>query len=375
MRIEGKNITELTGQSVEDAVRFFSALAFPETRRKVTDPVLKELRSRLGFLLDVGLGYLTLERSVSTLAGGELQRIRLAAQIGVGLTGVLYVLDEPSIGLHPRDNGNLLKTLERLRDLKNTVLVVEHDEETMRRADHLIDLGPGAGEHGGEVVAEGKADELTASERSLTAQFLAKKKTIPLPRQRRDWRKAPYLELKGCEEHNLKKISVRIPFGLLTCVTGVSGSGKSTLVHDILYRELHNRIWKTGYGVGKFRSLSGAEKIDKVIEIDQSPIGRTPRSNPATYTDLFGFIRKIFSELQESKVRRYTPSRFSFNLKGGRCENCRGEGYEKLEMSFMPDIYVVCESCRSRRYNEATLEVRYRGKNISDVLEMSAEEA
>ena len=375
--IRGKDIIAMTELSVEEAVPFFDTLEFSQASRSITDPILKELRSRLRFLLNVGLGYLTLERSVATLAGGELQRIRLAAQIGVGLTGVLYVLDEPSIGLHPRDNGKLLDTLQKLRDLKNTVLVVEHDEETMRRADYLIDLGPEAGQAGGELVAQGlpKMFEDEVPERSLTAQYLAGKKTIPVPNARLDWRKAPALELKGCEEHNLKKMDVRIPLGLFTCVTGVSGSGKSTLVHDILYKALHNRIWRTDYRVGKFRLLTGAEKIDKVIEIDQSPIGRTPRSNPATYTDLFGPIRKLFSDLAESRMRRYSPSRFSFNLKGGRCENCRGEGYEKLEMSFLPDVYVVCETCRGRRYNDPTLEVRYRGKNISEGLEMSVEEA
>ena len=374
VRIAGKNIVEMTQRSIEESVSFFDKLTFPAAKRIISDPILKEVRERLRFLLNVGLGYLTLERSVATLAGGELQRIRLAAQIGVGLTGVLYVLDEPSIGLHPRDNGKLLDALEKLRDLKNTVLVVEHDEETMRRADHLIDLGPGAGREGGELVAEGKVGRLRGEERSLTAKYLRGDLVIPVPESRRDYRKAPFIELKGCEEHNLKKIDVKIPLGLFICVTGVSGSGKSTLVHDILYKELHNRIWKTGYRVGKFRSLTGTEKIDKIIEIDQSPIGRSPRSNPATYTDLFTSIRKLFSELGESKARRYTPSRFSFNVKGGRCENCRGEGSEKLQMSFMPDIYVMCEVCRGRRYNDQTLEVRYRGKNIAEVLDLSVSE-
>ncbi len=378
VKIAGKNIVEITQQSIEDGAVFFDKLSFPE-RKRVADPILKEVRSRVHFLLNVGLGYMTLDRSVATLAGGELQRIRLAAQIGIGLTGVLYVLDEPSIGLHPRDNGKLLDALEKLRDLKNTVLVVEHDEETMRRADHVIDLGPGAGVHGGYVTAEGTVDEMlkspSPSNKSLTVEYLSGRKTIPVPEKRKDWRKAPCLEIKGCQEHNLKNIDARIPLGLFVCVTGVSGSGKSTLIHDTLYKEFHNRLWDTNYHVGKFRSLSGADKIDKVIEIDQSPIGRTPRSNPATYTDLFGLIRKLFSELPESKIRQFSPSRFSFNVKGGRCENCRGEGYEKLQMSFMPDIYVLCESCRGRRYNDGTLEVRYRGKNISEVLELSVHEA
>ena len=375
VKIAGKNIIEITEQSIEDAAGFFDRLGFPE-RKSIAEPILKEVRSRIGFLANVGLGYLTLDRSVATLAGGELQRIRLAAQIGVGLTGVLYVLDEPSIGLHPRDNGKLLDALQKLRDLKNTVLVVEHDEETIRRADYVIDLGPGAGVHGGHIVAEGRPAELEKKDgRSLTVEYLTGKKTIPVPEKRKDWRKAALLEIKGCQEHNLKNMDMKIPLGLFVCVTGVSGSGKSTVIHDTLYKELHNRIWRTNYRVGKFRSLNGADKIDKVIEIDQSPIGRTPRSNPATYTDLFGFIRKLFSELPESKMRQFSPSRFSFNLKGGRCENCRGEGYEKLQMSFMPDLYVLCESCRGKRYNDATLEVRYRGKNISEVLDLSVQEA
>ncbi len=375
VKIENKNIVEITAKSIEEAVPFFDELRFPPFSRKITEPILKEIRTRLRFLLQVGLGYLALERTVATLAGGELQRIRLGAQIGSGLTGILYVLDEPSIGLHPRDNGKLLDALEELRDLKNTVLVVEHDEETIRRADHVIDLGPGAGREGGELVAQGRASQLGACERSLTGKYLSGKASVSHPSKRLDYRKAPFLELRGCSEHNLKDIHVKIPLGLFTCVTGVSGSGKSTLAHDILYREFHNRLWETDYPVGKFKSIVGAEKIDKVIEIDQSPIGRTPRSNPATYTDLFGFIRKIFSELSESRVRRFTPSRFSFNLKGGRCETCRGEGYEKLQMSFMPDIYVLCEICRGKRYNEPTLEVRYKEKNISEVLEMSVAEA
>ncbi len=376
VRIAEKNIVEMTEQSVEKAVPFFDQLHFPEKKLTITEPILKEIRERLRFLLNVGLGYLTLDRTVATLAGGELQRIRLAAQIGIGLTGVLYVLDEPSIGLHPRDNAKLLDTLEKLRDLKNTVLVVEHDEETMLRADYLIDLGPGAGREGGELVAFGPPHELeTQGNRSLTAKYLSKHWTIDVPREKKDYRKAPLIRLSGCREHNLKNIDVKIPLGLFICVTGVSGSGKSTLVHDILYKELHNRIWKTHYRVGKFKALTGAEKIEQVIEIDQSPIGRTPRSNPATYTDLFMPIRKLFSQLEESRIRHYTLSRFSFNLKGGRCETCRGEGAEKLQMSFMPDLYVMCEDCRGRRYNDQTLEVRYREKNIAEVLDLSVKEA
>ncbi len=375
VNILGKNIVELTEQAVETAGPFFDKLEFPDRLKPVTGPVLKEIRQRMRFLLEIGLGYLSLDRTVATLAGGELQRIRLAAQIGVGLTGVLYVLDEPSIGLHPRDNSKLITALERLRDLKNTVLVVEHDEETMRRADYLIDLGPGAGRHGGEVVAAGPVETLDSCERSLTMKYLSGKARIEVPAKRKPVEKKALLEIQGCREHNLKNLSARIPLGLFVCITGVSGSGKSTLIYDTLYKELHNRIWKTQYAVGKFSALKGAEKIDKVIAIDQAPIGRTPRSNPATYTDLFGLIRKLFSEVHESRARRYTPSRFSFNLKGGRCETCRGEGAEKLQMSFMPDIYVHCETCRGRRYNDQTLEIRYRGKNISEVLDLTVSDA
>lgn len=373
--IKGLSIAEVTAMAVEEASPFFDKLNFPESYQLIVQPILKEVRQRLRFLVDVGLSYLSLDRSVATLAGGELQRIRLAAQISVGLTGVLYVLDEPSIGLHPRDNTKLIDTLHRLRDLKNTVLVVEHDEETMRRADYLIDIGPGAGRHGGQIVAQGLPQEVEKHPDSLTGRYLSGKFQIPVPEKRLDYRKAQMIELKGCEEHNLKKVDAKFPLGLLICVTGVSGSGKSTLVHDTLYKEFHNRIWETNYKVGRFRSISGTEKIDKVIEIDQSPIGRTPRSNPATYTDLFSLVRKLFSELQESKIRRYSPSRFSFNVKGGRCEKCRGEGFEKLQMSFMSDIYVMCETCRGKRYNDATLEVRYQGKSIAEVLDLSISEA
>ncbi len=373
--IADKNIAEVTALPVEEAVPFFQKLEFHDAQKIIAEPILREVRERLAFLLNIGLSYLTLDRTVATLAGGELQRIRLAAQIGLGLTGVMYVLDEPSIGLHPRDNGKLLDALEKLRDLKNSVLVVEHDEETIRRADHVIDLGPGAGIEGGTIVAQGTPGELANFPDSLTVQYLTGALSIEVPAERKDFRKAPKLTLKGCREHNLKNIDVAFPLGLLICVTGVSGSGKSTLVHDTLYKELHNRIWKTQYKVGVFDSLEGAGQIDKVIEIDQAPIGRTPRSNPATYADIFGFIRKLYGDLEVSKLRRYSQSRFSFNLKGGRCENCRGAGSEKLEMSFMPDLFVVCEACRGKRYNEPTLEVRYRGKNIAEVLDLSVREA
>ncbi|MBI3317243.1 MAG: excinuclease ABC subunit UvrA [Candidatus Omnitrophica bacterium] len=375
IQIKGKNIIQMSELSIDNAVPFFDHLDFPKALETITRPLLKEIGERLQFLTNVGLGYLTLDRTVATLSGGELQRIRLAAQIGVGLTGVLYVLDEPSIGLHPRDNGKLLDTLERLRSLHNTVLVVEHDEETMRRADYLVDLGPAAGAGGGYISASGAPSAVERDEKSLTGKYLSKRLKIQISREMRDWRLAPALQISGAKEHNLKNITVKIPLGLFVCVTGVSGSGKSTLTHDILYKELHNRIWKTQYKVGAFKKISGGEKIEQVIEIDQSPIGRTPRSNPATYTDLFNPIRKLFSNLAESRVRRYLPSRFSFNLRGGRCEPCRGEGYERLQMSFMPDVYVLCESCRGKRYNDATLEVRYRGKNIAEVLDLSVGEA
>lgn len=375
VQVGERNIVAWTQFSIEEIRRYFDQIKFPDSKKIITDPILREIKERLDFLRNVGLGYLTLDRSVATLAGGELQRIRLAAQIGVGLTGVLYILDEPSIGLHPRDNGRLLDTLEKLRDLKNTVVVVEHDEETIRRADHIVDLGPGAGSEGGELVGEGDASQVSRAPRSLTGKYLTGELEIPLPPTRKPWRFAPFIELRSCQEHNLKKIDVRIPLGLFVCVTGVSGSGKSTLIHDILYKELHNRLWRTSYRVGRLGSIRGAEKIDRVIEIDQSPIGRTPRSNPATYIDLFTFIRKLFSQTQEARLRRYTLSRFSFNLKGGRCETCQGEGYEKLEMSFLPDLYVICENCRGRRYNEQTLEVKYRGKTIAEVLDLSVNEA
>jgi excinuclease ABC subunit A len=373
--VAGKNIAEVTSLLVEDAAPYFEALSFSGNDAVIAAPILHEIRERLAFLLNIGLGYLTLDRTVATLAGGELQRIRLAAQISLGLTGVLYVLDEPSIGLHPRDNEKLLDALERLRDLKNTVLVVEHDEETIRRADHVIDLGPGAGTKGGEIVAQGAISEMKDCPRSVTLKYLRGELSINVPEKRKDYRNAPKLLLKKCAEHNLKEIDVEIPLGLFTCVTGVSGSGKSTLVHDILYRELRNRLWKTGYKAGDFGAIEGAELIDRVIGIDQTPIGRTPRSNPATYTDMFGFIRRLFSSLEIAKLRRYSQSRFSFNLKGGRCEKCRGAGFEKLEMSFMPDLYVVCEDCRGKRYNAPTLEVRYQGKNIAEVLDLSIRDA
>lgn len=375
VRMGGKNIIEVTMLSVEAADGFFQSLKLEGNTERIASPILKEVRERIRFLLNVGLGYLTLDRPVSSLAGGEMQRIRLARQIGVGLTGVLYVLDEPSIGLHPRDNEKLLATLRGLCDLKNTVVVVEHDEETIRRADYIVDLGPGAGAEGGEVVALGSLDQLGGADRSVTARYLRDELRIEIPPLRKDYRAAKKLIVRGADEHNLKRIDVTFPLGLFICVTGVSGSGKSTLVHDILFQALHNRIWRTSYRVGKHRGLEGAHEIDKVIEVDQSPIGRTSRSNPATYTDLFVHVRRLFAQTPEARMKNFTQSRFSFNLKGGRCEACQGEGTQRLSMSFLPDLYVVCEACRGGRYNEATLEVRYRGRSIADVLNLSVREA
>ncbi|HRK61897.1 MAG TPA: excinuclease ABC subunit UvrA [Candidatus Omnitrophota bacterium] len=384
VKIAGKNIIEMTELPVETALAYFDSLRLPEKMRSITDPVMKEIRLRIRFLNDVGLGYLSLDRTVNTLSGGELQRIRLAAQLGLGLTGVMYVLDEPSIGLHPRDHEKLLKSLENLRDQGNTILIVEHDEETMLRADYFIDLGPGAGVHGGEILCAGPIQQLLsasapsaqpANQHSVTLDYLAGRKKIIIDKPRLDFKKAPKLVLRGCAEHNLKKVDAVFPLGLFTCVTGVSGSGKSTLVHDTLYKALHNRIWKTDYAVGVHKKMEGAEKIERIIEIDQSPIGRTPRSTPATYTDMFGFIRQMYGHVELARLRNYKPSHFSFNLKGGRCEICRGEGLMKLEMSFMPDVYVTCESCQGKRYTDSLLEVRYQGKNIAEVLDMPVSEA
>lgn len=384
IKINGLNIMEMTALPVEEAVPYFEQMQFSEKMRSVTDPIMKEIRLRVKFLLNVGLGYISLDRTVNTLSGGELQRIRLAAQLGLGLTGVLYVLDEPSIGLHPRDHEKLLLSLENLRDQGNTILIVEHDEETMLRADYFIDIGPGAGVHGGEVLCAGPIQDLLTSarlapsaekNRSLTLDYLTGKKKIKVAHARLDFKKAPKMILQGCEEHNLKKINAQFPLGLFTCVTGVSGSGKSTLVHDTLYKALHNRLWKTDYVIGKHKKFEGAEKIERIVEIDQSPIGRTPRSTPATYTDVFGMIRQMFGHVELARLRNYKPARFSFNLKGGRCEICRGGGLMKLEMSFMPDVYVTCETCQGKRYTDSLLEVRYQGKNISEVLDMPISEA
>lgn len=372
--VGGKSIAEVTALSITEAMEFFDNISLNPRQKMIAQQILKEIKNRLRFLSDVGLDYLTLDRSSGTLSGGEAQRIRLATQIGSRLVGVLYILDEPSIGLHQRDNERLLKTLKELRDLGNTVVVVEHDEDTVRAADYIVDVGPGAGEHGGEVVAQGPVDIIKNCDKSITGQYLSGKKAIHVPATRRK-HTDKYLELKGCREHNLKNIDVKFPIGLFTCVTGVSGSGKSTLVNEILYRALKQSLYKTRSNPGDFDKLSGVEHIDKVIDIDQSPIGRTPRSNPATYTNVFTDIREVFSKTPEARMRGYKPGRFSFNVKGGRCEACSGDGIIKIEMHFLADVYVPCEVCKGKRYNRETLEVKYKGKNISDVLDMTVNEA
>jgi len=372
--VDGRNIRELCDMSIASASGAMAALQLTERDHLIADRVLKEIRARIQFLLDVGLDYLTLNRSAATLAGGEAQRIRLASQIGSGLVGVLYVLDEPSIGLHQRDNRKLIDTLIRLRDLGNTVIVVEHDEETIRVADHVVDIGPGAGEHGGEVVVSGPLKALLANKRSMTGQYLKGTRKIPVPAMRREPGEE-WLTVRGANEHNLRDVDVEFPLGCFVAVTGVSGSGKSTLVNDILYHALMQKIYKSKTVPGRHKRVEGIEYLDKVINIDQSPIGRTPRSNPATYTGVFDSIRKLFSQTQEAKVRGYQPGRFSFNVKGGRCEACAGDGTIKIEMHFLPDVYVPCEVCKGARYNRDTLDVTFKGKNIAEVLEMSCEEA
>ncbi|MGA2090061.1 MAG: excinuclease ABC subunit UvrA [Endomicrobiales bacterium] len=374
VKIDKKSIVELTRMSVIDSCAFFAQLPLSDKNKVISKAVLKEINARLTFLVNVGLGYLTLDRESATLAGGESQRIHLATQIGSGLTGVLYVLDEPSIGLHQRDNKKLLDTLIKLRDLGNTLIVVEHDEETMRASDWIIDLGPGAGVHGGEIVAQGPLSRVLKEKRSMTAQYLNGKLTIPVPVTRRKPREDRWLSIKGAAQFNLKNIEVNIPLGLCVCITGVSGSGKSTLVHEVLFKALAQKLYGLKDVPGKHRSMSGGENLDKVIIVDQSPIGRTPRSNPSTYTGAFGPIREIFSQMPESKSRGYLPGRFSFNVKGGRCENCQGDGTLKIEMQFLPDVYVHCEVCGGKRFNEETLRIRYKGKNIDEVLNMTVEE-
>ena len=374
--VGGKNIAELTALTIREADEFLAEAEkdFSPREAKIAVEILKEIHARLNFLLDVGLDYLTLSRAAGTLSGGEAQRIRLATQIGSGLMGVLYILDEPSIGLHQRDNNRLLATLRHLRDLGNTLIVVEHDEDTMYAADHIIDIGPGAGEHGGEVVAEGTAEEIMKNPASITGQYLARRKFIPVPAERRKGN-GNALEIVGAAENNLKNINVKFPLGTLTLVTGVSGSGKSTLVNEILYRGVASRLYRAKGKPGKHKKIKGLEHIDKVINIDQQPIGRTPRSNPATYTGVFDAIRDLFSQVSESRMRGYKAGRFSFNVKGGRCEACRGDGILKIEMQFLPDVYVPCEVCKGARYNRETLEVHYKGKTIAEVLDMTIEEA
>ncbi len=369
------SLPAVTAMAVGDCLGFFDQLRLPGKRGKIADKIVKEIRERLSFLVNVGLDYLTLERSADTLSGGEAQRIRLASQIGAGLVGVMYVLDEPSIGLHQRDNARLLKTLTYLRDLGNTVIVVEHDEEAIRAADHVLDIGPGAGVHGGEVVAQGTAEAVAATPASLTGQYLSGKRGISVPAQRTPVDQERMLLLQGASGNNLKNVELRIPVGLFTCVTGVSGSGKSTLINDTLYPLAANELNRASHTVAPYESVSGLEHFDKVVDIDQSPIGRTPRSNPATYTGLFTPIRELFAGVPESRSRGYTPGRFSFNVKGGRCEACRGDGVIKVEMHFLPDIYVQCDTCKGRRYNRETLEIRYKGKSIDEVLAMTVEEA
>ena len=372
--VGGKNIDEVTRMTIREADAFFTQLTLTQRETKIARQILKEIHARLNFLLDVGLDYLTLSRSAGTLSGGEAQRIRLATQIGSGLQGVLYVLDEPSIGLHQRDNNRLLATLKHLRDLGNTLIVVEHDEDTMYAADHIIDIGPGAGAHGGRVVAEGTAEEIKKNPDSVTGAYLSRRKFIPVPQKRRPGN-GKFIEVVGAAENNLKNLTVKFPLGTLTLVTGVSGSGKSTLVNEILYKGIASRLYHAKGKPGKHKKIKGLENIDKIIDIDQQPIGRTPRSNPATYTGVFDAIRELFSQTSEARMRGYKAGRFSFNVKGGRCEACKGDGILKIEMHFLPDVYVPCEVCKGARYNRETLEVRYKGKNISEVLDMTIDEA
>ncbi|MBF1119993.1 MAG: excinuclease ABC subunit UvrA, partial [Streptococcus sp.] len=374
VKVGGKNISEVLALSVDDEIDFFKDLNLSQNDEQIAAPILKEVSSRLKFLRNVGLQYLTLSRAAGTLSGGEAQRIRLATQIGSNLSGVLYILDEPSIGLHQRDNDRLIESLKSMRDLGNTLIVVEHDEDTMRAADYLIDIGPGAGEFGGEIIAAGTPKEVEKNAKSLTGQYLAGKKYIPVPSERRTEDKG-WIHLKGAAENNLRAIDVDVPLGRFVAVTGVSGSGKSSLVNSVLKKALAREITRTKEKPGKFKSISGFESLDKIIDIDQSPIGRTPRSNPATYTGVFDDIRDLFATTNEAKIRGYKKGRFSFNVKGGRCESCKGDGILKIEMHFLPDVYVPCEVCHGTRYNSETLEVKYKGKSIADILELTVEEA
>ncbi|EUJ64795.1 excinuclease ABC subunit A [Listeria fleischmannii FSL S10-1203] len=373
VKIAGKHLGEISNYSVTEGLAFFEALSLSEKESQIAAPILKEVRSRLGFLNNVGLNYLTLSRAAGTLSGGEAQRIRLATQIGSRLTGVLYILDEPSIGLHQRDNDRLVETLQNMRDIGNTLIVVEHDEDTMMAADYLIDIGPGAGEHGGQIVAAGTPKEVAQDKNSITGQYLSGKKFIPVPTSRRDGN-GNKLEIIGAKANNLKNVNAEIPLGTFTCVTGVSGSGKSSLVNEVLRKALSRKLNRASAKPGAHKELKGTEHLEKIIDIDQSPIGRTPRSNPATYTGAFDDIRDLFASTNEAKVRGYKKGRFSFNVKGGRCEACKGDGIIKIEMHFLPDVYVPCEVCGGKRYNGETLDIRYKGKNIAEVLEMTVEE-
>ncbi|NRG46283.1 excinuclease ABC subunit UvrA [Bacillus sp. CRN 9] len=372
--IDGNHVGKVTDLSIEDAFEFFGNLKLSEKEMKIANLIFREIKERLGFLINVGLDYLTLSRASGTLSGGEAQRIRLATQIGSRLTGVLYILDEPSIGLHQRDNDRLIETLKNMRDIGNTLIVVEHDEDTMMAADYLIDVGPGAGVHGGQIISAGTPDEVMNDDKSLTGQYLAGKKFIPLPIERRK-SNGRYIEVKGAKENNLKNVDVRFPLGTFTAVTGVSGSGKSTLINEILHKSLAQKLNRAKSKPGEHKEITGIDQLEKVIDIDQSPIGRTPRSNPATYTGVFDDIRDVFASTNEAKVRGYKKGRFSFNVKGGRCEACRGDGIIKIEMHFLPDVYVPCEVCHGKRYNRETLEVKYKGKNISEILDMTVEDA
>lgn len=365
---------EVTNLSVNELIDFMENINLTEKQRFIAHEIIKEIKGRAMFLRDVGLDYLNLSRKAGTLSGGEAQRIRLATQIGSALVGVLYVLDEPSIGLHQRDNDRLITTLRHLTDLGNTLIVVEHDEDTMREADYVIDIGPGAGIHGGEIVAQGTLDEIIENENSITGQYLSGKKQILLPETTREGN-GSFIEIVKASENNLKNIDVKFPLGKFTCITGVSGSGKSTLINDILYKGVASKVNRLKQRAGKHKEIKGIESIDKVINIDQSPIGRTPRSNPATYTGVFDFIRDIFASTNEAKARGYKKGRFSFNVKGGRCEACKGDGIIKIEMHFLPDVYVPCEICKGERYNRETLQVKYKDKTISDILDMNVEEA
>ena len=371
--VGGLNIAQLSEMSVRDSSKFLNELVLTEREQMIAGRILKEIQERLGFLVDVGLDYMTLSRTAYTLSGGEAQRIRLATQIGSHLTGVLYILDEPSIGLHQRDNDKLLGTLKNLRDLGNTLIVVEHDEDTMRAADQIVDIGPGAGEHGGQLVAQGTVADIEACPTSITGAYLSGRKQIAVPKTRRE--PSGWLQIKGAAQNNLRHIDVDIPLGVFTCVTGVSGSGKSSLVNEILHKSLAHQLNGARMHAGAHDTILGIEQLDKVIDIDQSPIGRTPRSNPATYTGVFDLIRDVFAQTQEARMRGYKNSRFSFNVKGGRCEACKGDGIVRIEMHFLPDVYVPCDVCKGKRYNRETLEVHYKGKTIADVLDMTVEQA